>query len=332
MERDVRTSGNAPTVSVVVPMYNEETALGAFFDSLLPVLEGQGRSFEIICVNDGSRDGTLERLVQRAETEPRIKVIDFSRNFGKEAALSAGLEAATGQAIIPIDADLQEPPELIPEMLALWQQGYDVVLAKRRSRASDTVFKRWSAALFYRTMRVLGDIELPENVGDFRVMDRKVVDALQRLPERTRFMKGLFAWLGFRQVTIEFDRPSRQDGEAKQSLKRLVRLASDGLISFSTLPLRIWGYIGFVVAVLALAYMVYIVLKTLIFGIDTPGFATIVTVLLFFNGLMMINMGILGAYIARIFTEVKSRPLYLVQSRVNFAEADQDKPGAPEDR
>jgi glycosyltransferase involved in cell wall biosynthesis len=331
MDRDSRTTEGGPMISVVAPMHNEEDVLDAFFNALLPVLTGQGHSFEIICINDGSRDGTLAGLLKFAEADKRIKVIDLSRNFGKEAALTAGLDAASGQAIIPIDADLQEPPELIPEMLSLWQQGYDVVLAKRRSRSSDTVFKRWSAFLFYRGMRVLGDIDLPENVGDFRVMDRKVVDALRMLPERTRFMKGLFAWLGFRQVTIEFDRPSRQHGEAKQSLKRLVRLASDGLISFSTVPLRMWSYIGFAVALMALIYMGYIVLKTLIFGVDTPGFATIVTVLLFFNGLLMINMGILGSYIARIFTEVKSRPLYLVRSRQNFTEGEESD-DAPRNR
>lgn len=318
MVNDLPNSGSAPQVSVVVPMYNEEEALGGFFEALEPVLRQLGESYEIICVNDGSRDRTLELLTQRAEADARIKIIDFSRNFGKEAALSAGLDATSGQAVIPIDADLQEPPELIPQMLAHWKEGYDVVLARRKSRESDTAFKRLSAGMFYRAMRLSGDIEIPENVGDFRVMDRKVVDALRLLPERTRFMKGLFAWLGFKQITIEFERPPRQGGEAKQSLKRLVGLASDGLISFSTLPLRIWSYIGFFVALISLLYMIYIVLKTLIFGIDTPGFATLLTVLLFFNGLLMINMGILGAYIARIFTEVKARPLYLVQSRTNF--------------
>jgi len=317
----------SPVLSLVVPMYNEEAALKRFFETVEPVLASIGLGYEIICVNDGSKDATLAELYRRATQDARIKVLDLSRNFGKEAALSAGLDAAQGQAIIPMDADLQEPPDLLPQMVALWRQGFDVVLAKRTDRKSDTWFKRFSAKLFYRLIRGLSDVDIPANVGDFRLMDRQVNEALRRLPERTRFMKGLFAWLGFRQTEIEFVRPRRQDGAGKQNLRRLIGLAMDGVISFSTVPLRMWGYLGFVVAGFAFCYGMFIVLKTLVFGVDTPGFATLATVLLFFNGLLMINLGVLGEYVTRIFTEVKGRPLYLVRERINFESED-----APSDR
>jgi len=322
-----RQAEQSPVLSIVVPMYNEEAALKRFFETVEPVLASIGLGYEILCVNDGSKDATLAELYRRATQDSRIKVIDLSRNFGKEAALSAGLDAAQGQAIIPMDADLQEPPDLLPQMVALWRQGFDVVLAKRTDRKSDTWFKRFSAKLFYRLIRGLSDVDIPENVGDFRLMDRQVNEALRRLPERTRFMKGLFAWLGFRQTEIEFVRPRRQDGAGKQNLRRLIGLAMDGVISFSTVPLRMWGYLGFVVAGFAFCYGMFIVLKTLVFGVDTPGFATLATVLLFFNGLLMINLGVLGEYVTRIFTEVKGRPLYLVRERINFESED-----APSDR
>lgn len=316
-----------PVLSLVVPMYNEADSLAAFFAALEPVLAGLDVSYEIICVNDGSRDATLPGLMGAARRDPRIKIIDLSRNFGKEAALTAGLDAARGQAIVPMDADLQEPPALLAQMLALWQEGFDVVLARRVDRRSDSGFKRVSAALFYKVLRLLSEVEIPENVGDFRLMDRRVNDALRRLPERTRFMKGLFAWLGFRQTTIDFTRPARQGSTTKQTLGRLLRLATDGLVSFSTMPLRVWGYLGFAVAGLAFAYGAVIFFRTLIYGVDVPGFATLATVLLFFNGLIMVNLGILGEYVTRIFTEVKDRPLYLVRERINF-DGETDAPDA----
>jgi glycosyltransferase involved in cell wall biosynthesis len=315
-------SGRDLVISLVVPMYNEEAALNLFFEAVLPVLDATSLSYEIICINDGSRDATLAGLVRWSLRDRRIRVIDLSRNFGKEAALTAGLEAASGQAVIPIDADLQEPPELLPQMIDLWQQGYDVVLAKRSDRQSDGWLKRVSATLYYRLFKRLSDVDIPANVGDFRLMDRQVNIALRHLPERTRFMKGIFAWLGFRQTTITFSRPARSRGEASQSFTKLVRLAMDGLISFSGMSLRIWGYMGFIIASLAFGYGAVIVVKTLIYGIDTPGFATLATVLLFFNGLIMINLGILGEYITRIFTEVKGRPIYLVRQRINFDQDD----------
>lgn len=316
-----------PELSLVVPMYNEEAAIARFFDTVRPILDGIGLSYEIVCINDGSRDATLAALTGVARRDPRVRVIDLTRNFGKEAALTAGIDLARGAAVIPMDADLQEPPELLPQMVAHWREGYDVVLARRSERSSDTAFKRVSAAMFYRILRVLSDVDIPENVGDFRLMDRAVVTALQRLPERSRFMKGIFAWLGFRQISIDFVRPARKDGSGKFGMRSMVKLAIEGVVSFSTLPLRIWSYVGFTVAGVSFLAMVYIVGKTLILGRDTPGFATLVTILLFFNGLMMINLGIIGEYLARIFTEVKARPIYLVRDEIRFeATQDQDPP------
>tara|TARA_R100000501_G_scaffold16059_1_gene29163 strand:- start:18440 stop:19369 length:930 start_codon:yes stop_codon:yes gene_type:complete len=301
-------------------MYNEESAIDSFFKAVRPVLNQIGLPYEIVCVNDGSRDATLAALTGIARKDARVRIIDLSRNFGKEAALTAGLDLARGRAVVPIDADLQEPPELIALMVKHWQEGYDVVLARRSGRRSDTALKRGSARLFYRFLRVMSDVDIPENVGDFRLMDRAVVDALRRLPERSRFMKGIFAWLGFRQITLDFVRPARQDGSSKFGARKLMQLATEGIVSFSTVPLRMWSYVGFAVAAGALIFMLYIIFDTIFFGRDTPGFATLATVLLFFNGLVMINLGIIGEYLARIFTEVKARPIYLVRDEIQFSE------------
>ena len=309
-----------PDLSLVVPMYNEEAAIASFFEAVRPVLDKIGLSYEIVCVNDGSRDATLAALTGVARQDARVRIVDLTRNFGKEAALTAGLDLARGRAVVPIDADLQEPPELIIQMVKHWQEGYDVVLARRSERRSDTALKRGSARLFYRFLRVMSDVDIPENVGDFRLMDRAVVDALHRLPERTRFMKGIFAWLGFRQITVDFVRPARQDGSGKFGVRKLMQLAIEGIVSFSTVPLRMWSYVGFAVALGAMAFMLYILFDTIFFGRDTPGFATLATVLLFFNGLVMINLGIIGEYLARIFTEVKARPIYLVRDEIQFSE------------
>lgn len=305
-------------LSLVTPMYNEADACGVFFSRVLAILEKLHCHFEIICVNDGSQDGTLAALRKCAEADARIKVIDLSRNFGKDIALSAGLDHARGDAIVPIDADLQDPPELIPEMLGLWQEGHDVVLAIRGDRSSDTHTKRVMAGLFYRLMRWLGDIPIPAHAGDFRLMDRRVVDALKRLPERTRFMKGLFAWLGFRQTAIYYTRPPRAAGDTKWKPSKLWNFALDGVVSFTTLPLRIWTYLGFLVALFSVGYLVFIILRTLMLGIDVPGYASLLSVVLLFSGFNMIGLGILGEYIGRIFVEVKQRPLYLIRETIGF--------------
>jgi len=313
MERSFR-------LSIVVPMFNEAEVLEAFFSRVAPIAADQTGDYEIICVDDGSRDATLAMLSEYHAKNPNIKVVSFSRNFGKEAALTAGLDSASGDAIIPIDADLQDPPELIPELVAKWREGYDMVLAVRESRDSDSALKRMTANLFYKMAGRLSNTPIPPNAGDFRLMDRRVVEALRLLPERNRFAKGLFGWLGFSQAIVKYTRPERAAGETKWKYWRLWNYALDGIFSFSTLPLRIWTYLGMLVSAGALAYMVWIILRTLIVGVDVPGYASLLVVILLFSGLNMIGLGMLGEYLGRVFIEVKQRPLYLVDKRLGFVD------------
>ena len=306
------------SLSLIVPVFNEEAALESFFERVLPILQRTTPNYEIICVNDGSSDESLAKLKLAHLAHPRIKVIDFSRNFGKEAALTAGLDHASGDAVIPLDADLQDSPELIPELVAKWRKGYDHVIAVRYDRSSDPLVKRSTASLFYRSMRRLSDVPVPAHAGDFRLLDRRVVEALKLLPERTRFMKGLFAWVGFRQTTITFARPARVAGNSKWNYWKLWNFALDGILSSTTLPLRMWSYLGLAIAFGALVYMLYIVLRTLIYGIDVPGYASLAAMLLFFSGMNMIGLGIIGEYLGRVFSEVKQRPRYLVRDLIGF--------------
>ncbi len=307
-------------LSLVVPMYDEEAVCTLFFERVIPIISEISVDFEIVCVNDGSRDRTLEMLRAANLRDPRIKVVDLSRNFGKELALTAGLDHATGDAIVPIDADLQDPPELLPEMVEHWRQGSDVVLAVRSDRSSDGRIKRITAGLFYRLMGQVGEVAIPAHAGDFRLMDRRVVEALKQLPERTRFMKGLFAWLGFHQSVVYYKRPERAAGETKWHYWRLWNLALEGIFSFSTLPLRVWSYLGMVVASVAMCYLVFIVVRTVVFGIDVPGYASLLSVVLLFNGLIMVGLGVIGEYLGRVFIEVKRRPLYLVRETLGFSD------------
>ena len=307
-----------PTLSIIVPMYNEEAAMDGFFKRVQRVLQTVTPSYEIICVNDGSRDLTLARLRQAAERDERIKVVNLSRNFGKEIALSAGLDHAAGDAVIPIDADLQDPPEVIPLMVAKWRAGAKLVLAKRRDRSSDGWLKRLTANGAYWLFSKLTHPQIPQNVGDFRLMDRDVVDAIKRLPERSRFMKGLFAWIGYEAETVEYDREARSAGETKWNYWKLWNFALDGITSFSSLPLRVWSYLGFGVSVFAMAYLGFTITKTMIFGLDVPGYASLLSVILFFNGVLLVGIGVIGEYLARIFTEVKARPLYIVSETIGI--------------
>ena len=307
-----------PTLSIVVPMYNEEESMDAFFKRTQRALQTVTHSYEIVCVNDGSRDRTLAQLRARAEQDARIRVVNLSRNFGKEIALSAGLDHASGDAVIPIDADLQDPPEVIPLMLAKWRGGAKLVLAKRRDRSSDTWLKRTTANGAYWAFSKLTHPRIPQNVGDFRLMDRDVVDAIKRLPERSRFMKGLFAWIGYDAEIVEYDREVRSAGETKWNYWKLWNFALDGITSFSSLPLRIWSYLGFGVSFLAMAYLGWILVKSVIFGLDIPGYASLMSVTLFFNGILLIGVGVIGEYLSRIFTEVKARPLYIVSETIGF--------------
>lgn len=303
-------------ISLIVPFYNEGEGVGHFYQAICPILDGlPAHDFEVICIDDGSRDDTLSRLIAVAERDVRFLVLELSRNFGKEAALTAGIDAATGDAIIPLDADLQDPPELIPQMISAWLEGAEVVLARRVDRSSDSFLKRKTAEMFYRFHNRLSSIKIPENVGDFRLMDRIVVDALKQLPEHQRFMKGLFAWVGFRTVTLDYVRQPRTVGDSKFSGWKLWNFALEGITSFSTTPLKLWSYIGVFCALMTILYALYIVFRTLILGVDVPGYASLLVAVLFFGSLQLISIGVLGEYIGRIYVETKQRPLYLVRKR-----------------
>ena len=303
-------------MSIVVPCFNEAGGLDTFFARLESVLDDLiGYDYQIICVDDGSRDATLALLCRHAERNPRIEVLELSRNFGKEAALTAGIDAATGDAIIPMDADLQHPPELVREMVTQWEAGNDVVLARRKTRDTDHPLQRLVTQWFYRIHNRISECAIPRDVGDFRLMDRCVVDALKRLPERRRFMKGLFAWVGFRHSIVEFDVAARESGKSSFNARRLWVLALEGITSFSTVPLTVWAYTGFIVALLALIYGSWIVIKTLVFGIDVPGYASLLTAVLFLGGIQIMGIGILGEYVGRIYSESKQRPIYIIRQR-----------------
>lgn len=303
-----------PLLSVVIPFYNEGPNVEALFARLVPVLEQTGPAWEVVCVNDGSRDDTLNRLLAARADEPRIKVVELSRNFGKEPALSAGLAHAAGDAIVPMDADLQHPPELIPALLAKWREGADVVAAVRKARVGQSLKQRLFARAFYWVFDNLSEVRLPREVGDFRLMDRKVVDVIVRMPERTRFMKGIFAWVGFRQTSIPYDQGERAGGEPKLNFVRLLRLAFDGLTAFSTFPLRVWSVVGMAVSGVAFVYIVVRLLRTLIYGIDVPGYESLLVTVLFLGGVQLITLGIIGDYLGRVFNEVKGRPLFIVRA------------------
>jgi glycosyltransferase involved in cell wall biosynthesis len=305
--------GDAATLSVVVPVFNEQEVLPEFHRRLAAVLDALPVQTEIVYVNDGSRDGTMALLSGLHRTDPRVAVVDLSRNFGKEVAMSAGLDHAGGDAVVVIDADLQDPPELIPDMLRAHGEGFDVVLMRRRSRAQETWLKKATARAFYRAIGRMGTIAIPENVGDFRLLSRRAVLALRRFPERSRFMKGLFAWIGFPCREIEYDRDGRYAGETKWNYWRLWNFALEGITSFSVVPLKAASYIGFIAAVVAFGYGAFVVAKTLLFGDPVRGYPTLVTLVLFFGGLQLMALGIIGEYLARMFIEVKQRPLYLVQ-------------------
>lgn len=302
-------------LSIIVPFFNEGTGVEAFHQALGPVLAGiLDYRVEIICVDDGSTDDTLDRLLALAQQDSQYRVIELSRNFGKEAALTAGLDAATGQAVVAIDADLQDPPALIHQLIHMWENGADVVLARRARRDTDGIVKRKTAEWFYRLHNLVAEIAIPQNVGDFRLMDRQVVDALKRLPERQRFMKGLFCWVGFKTAILEYDRAPRAVGSTKFPGWKLWNFAIEGITSFSTAPLRIWTYVGIVSATLTTLYAIGVFVRTLIWGVALPGYASILIVILFFGSLQLISLGLLGEYIGRIYIESKQRPVYIIRS------------------
>ena len=318
---DIEQRKKQPLLSAVIPFLNEEECIPALIGELENSLSKLDIPFELVLVDDGSRDQSVAVAKEELGRRPKITatILSLSRNFGKEAALTAGLKAAQGDVIVPLDADLQDPPALIKEMLRHWREGYDVVYAVRRQRAGESKTKRFTAYGFYRLMGKLSKTGMPADTGDFRLMDRSVVDALLQLPERSRFMKGLFAWVGFRQIAVYYDRDPRKLGQTNWNYWKLWNFALDGVTSFSRMPLQVWSYAGLAIALLALGYGSWMVLRTLLFGIDLPGYASLMTAVLFLGGIQLIGLGVLGEYIGRIFEEVKKRPLYLVRSEYRQA-------------
>jgi glycosyltransferase involved in cell wall biosynthesis len=310
-----------PLISVIAPCYNEADAVDAFAGALTAALGACAVDYELVFIDDGSTDDTRARLAALTQTDRHVRVVAFSRNFGKEAALTAGLDHARGDAVVVIDVDLQDPPSLIRDFIALWREGYDVVYGRRVDRSSDTPAKRLTAGGFYRLFNRISRVKLPEDAGDFRLMDRRVVEAVKALPERSRFMKGLFAWAGFSSAGVSYIRPARAAGTSKFNLWKLWNFALDGIVSFSTAPLRVWSYIGAVVAFLSFLYGSFIIVRTMITGVDVPGYASLLVFVLFFGSVQLISVGVLGEYIARLFLEVKRRPIYLVDEVIGGEEA-----------
>lgn len=304
--------GQQPLLSVIVPVFNEETSLAPFIEAINGVLEKDFPDFEFLFVNDGSTDRTLPNLLAFSRLNPRIKIISLSRNFGKDAALSAGIDLARGDVLIPIDVDLQDPPELILQFLEYWRQGYDMVYGLRARRDSDSIGKRTSAQWFYKIFNRFSAVKLPQNVGDFRLFDRRVAAVIRQLPERNRFMKGIFAWVGFKSIGVPYTRPERASGTSKWGLWKLWNFALDGIVGFSTIPLRVWTYIGSIVSLLAFGYGSFIIVKTLVLGRDMPGYASLMTVVLFLGGIQLMSIGIIGEYIGRLVIESKQRPIYVI--------------------
>ena len=300
--------------SIIIPVKEEAEGLNHLFDRLLPIVDNLPTKYELIFVNDGSTDNTLDLLIQKQLEIPQIKIVDLSRNFGKEAALYAGFENCSGDAAISIDADLQDPPELIAEMVEHWQDGYEVVTAVRENRDTDTATKKKTAGLFYKLInKISDDTKLTPNAGDYRLLSRPAINAFLELKEKVRFNKGLLTWIGFKEKLVYHERDERAAGETKWNYWKLFKFSIDGITSFSKAPLELWSYIGVLTALSSFVYGSFIIVKSLIFGVNVPGYPSLITFLLFFSGLQMIGIGMLGSYIGRIFIETKHRPLYIAR-------------------
>ena len=316
-------------ISVIVPAFNEAAGLDPLLGRLRPVLEGLGSDWEIIFVDDGSSDGTRDKLKDLNASQPNIKGLVLSRNFGKENAMAAGLRYAKGDAVVVMDADLQHPPELIPTFVAHWHQGYDIVYGQRLDRAADSLAHRWAARVYYAAFRKLTRTALPAGAGDFRLLDRKAVDAINTMGERARFTKGLYAWIGFRSCGVPFQVPARVGGGSRWRPRELLRFGIDGLASFTTIPLKVWSYVGLLISLFALCYAMIFLVKTLIYGTDVPGFPTLVISVMFFAGVQLLSLGIMGEYLGRVYEEVKGRPLFLVAEELGIKD---DGRGTPAER
>ena len=309
-----------PLITLIAPVYNEIEMVDLFYQTVVKILDAQDVRYEILYVNDGSSDATLELLTKQSIVDSRVRIIDLSRNFGKEAALTAGIDRAKGDALVLLDVDLQDPPELIGKFLEYWHEGYDVVYGLRNNRDSDGMIKKLTAGVFYRIFNRFSTTKMPENAGDFRLIDRKVADVLKQLPERNRFMKGLFAWAGFNSIGVPYKRPERAAGETKWNYWKLWNFALDGIVGFSTIPLRVWTYFGMIVSLISFIYGSFIVIRTMIYGIDLPGYASLMVVVLFLGGIQLLSIGIIGEYIGRIMVESKQRPVYIINTEIQEGE------------
>jgi dolichol-phosphate mannosyltransferase len=313
-------SAAAPTFSIVVAMFNEEAVVRALHERVRAVMETLGEPFELVVVDDGSSDSTLEILRALANDDRWLRVLSFSRNFGHQAAVTAGLRAARGRAVIVMDGDLQDPPEVIPDLVERWREGYDVAYAVRRKR-KEGWFKRQSYALFYRLLHAVAYVRVPVDSGDFALMDRRVVDVLNAMPERNPFVRGIRAWVGFRQIGVEYERAARTRGVSKYSFGRLVLLALDGLVSYSFAPLRVVANLGLFISTFAFIAMAYLVAARLVQGVPVPGWTSTVIIMLFLGGIQLLSIGVIGEYVGRIFDEVKQRPLFIVREEFGGAAA-----------
>ncbi len=308
-----RSAGDAPFISIVVPVFNEQASVDALVPRLFGLLEREGLAGEVICIDDGSKDATWDRLVALTVNFPALTLVSLSRNFGKEIAIAAGLDIADGNAVVLMDGDLQHPPEVIPAFVARWREGYDIVYGVRKNRDQDGTMRRSFTRAFYRVFNAVSHTPITPDAGDFRLMDRKVVEAIRKMRERSRFMKGIYSWVGFKSVAVEFDVVERAGGKSSFSAWRLFGLAFDGLLSFSTVPLRIAMFVGAFVAFAALALGGFYLIRTLLFGVDVPGYASLIVSILALSGFTMLQLGVMGLYLGRIYDEVKARPLYLVR-------------------
>jgi polyisoprenyl-phosphate glycosyltransferase len=308
------------TLTIVIPVYNEATSLERLIAALAPILDTTGLTWDVVFVDDGSRDATMELIRAAHARDARFRAISFSRNFGKEVALAAGLRYARGDAVVLMDADLQHPPALIPVFIAKWREGWDVVYGQRDDRTADSRARRLFSDGFYSIFKQLSGTALPEGAGDFRLLDRKAVDALNRIGERARFTKGLYSWIGFKSTGVTFHVPARADGgDSRWRPRQLYRFALDGIFSFTTLPLRVWSYVGLAVSSLAFGYVIVFLLKTLVFGSNVPGFPTLIVSVLFLGGVQLISLGVIGEYLGRMYEEVKGRPLFLVADEIGLS-------------
>lgn len=307
-------------ISVVIPMYNEEEVVKTSYFRIVKVLEELKQyDYEIIFVNDGSKDKTIKLLEEIAQENEKVKILSFARNFGHQAAVTAGIRHVTGDAIVIMDADLQDPPELLPEMIALWEEGNEVIYGQRRTRKGESAFKLLTAKMFYTTLNALSDVEIPKDTGDFRLVDRKVVDVINGLPEHNKFLRGLFSWVGFKQKAYPYERQERQAGKTKYPFKKMWKLASDGIISFSTKPLKIVGGLGFLTIILSIGILIYS-LVSYIFNLNqlTPGWTSIMVAITLFSGVQLLSIWIISEYIARIYDETRNRPEYIIDKKINM--------------